>query len=245
MARHILIIEKSDMMRRVLQTRILANLDDVIISEAINMDQGLEVLTNSTVHLVFYSYEELENSDFNFVNQIRSHTGDAKLRCLLLVDDKEEYMSKLAENYISDYLRIPFTAKEVADTINAMCSPTSLRASKRYSIPGTEATIEQNSNLFNGTVLNISAGGVLCEFEWKETYRPAYPVMIALQFFQDGDVRSADGLDSVLTSMKVIERNPDYTPHMLRVGFSFVNIPDKSNEVLAKVFELAEEQEGK
>ena len=239
MARHVLIVERSSALRHVLQARILAILDDVVISEASGIEQACYVLDNNTVHLVIYGWDAPDRKGFDFCRRELGERRGGEIPCLLLVNSgKESDAGKLAEGGLTSYIRMPCTDSELGAAINRACDPLGLRRSKRYNMTGVRGVIEQRKLKVDMEVINFSSGGVLCEFEVGLQFNCADPAMISITFTEQ-DLR-ADRLHSVVSSLKVITRNSDYTPHLIRVGFKFINVPEQAAAVLNEVFARAE-----
>ncbi|MDD5760109.1 MAG: hypothetical protein PHI06_13620, partial [Desulfobulbaceae bacterium] len=64
MARNILIVDESEMMRRVLHARVHASLDDAVIYEANGVDEASNFVRKNTVHLVLYSWDIQDEDGF-------------------------------------------------------------------------------------------------------------------------------------------------------------------------------------
>ncbi len=115
-----------------------------------------------------------------------------------------------------------------------------MRQAPRYSIPETEAIIAQRDRELQTDVLNISSGGLLCEFSTNNIFQVCDPVMITINFTGVEAIASLKGIYAVLSSLKIIERNPDFTPLRIRAGFTFIIIPPAVKSRLKTIFAKAE-----
>nr|MBF0221615.1 PilZ domain-containing protein [Desulfobulbaceae bacterium] len=241
MARHVLIVEKSQANRRMLQSRILAIFDDVILSEAADIAQAEIILDNSIIHLVLYGWEPDDELGITFCReQLRTATGD-EIPFVFLVSGKEIAVEALEEYGEYNIVRLPCSAEELAAGMDQTCRPSSLRESKRYCISGMTGFIEQRGLSLACKVLNISFGGMLAEFEMNAQFNCIDPVMISVLFgSQDSRVKS---VYAILSNITVIDRNSDHTPRLVRMGVKFLNVPEQALEALQAILHRAEEEE--
>jgi DNA-binding NarL/FixJ family response regulator len=241
MARHILIVDESQMMRRVLQARILANLDDAVILEASGIEQATQVMDTDTVHLIVYSWDVQDERGLQFCKNAVVCKNGPSIPFLFLISDKKEHMAMAAELVGKAYLALPCSPEEMARAIDRVCSPIKLRQTKRYSIGDTNAIIDQRQVRIEATVLNVSAGGSLCEFELDPQFNSAFPMTLTIQFNgEEGPVIVKD-LSAVVSTMLVVSRHSDQTPKQTRMGFKFINLSDQARDILAQVFTHAED----
>jgi len=226
MARHILIVEKSVELRRELQAKLLAILDDIIISETDSADQALRFFERGTVHLVMFGVSGADSRSKEFVGRFKEQAP-----VLALLHDEADAAGGFGAGVSA--ISLPCPAKELGAAVNRACNPVCLRKDKRHSIPGANGVIEQGSRVFEINILNISGGGMLCEFPADKPFDALAPVMISARLPLAGGTVEVDNLYSVVSGLKVIERNSDYSPARIRVGFTFIIVPDEA----ARVFE--------
>jgi hypothetical protein len=158
---------------------------------------------------------------------------------VMLFGKQEKYLKLAKKHGLVEYLVMPCSAKLLTDTINRVCNPASLRRSQRYSAPGTVAVIEQGRLAVAAEVVNISDGGLLCEFDAQPLISLALPVMMTVTFAIEGKEFVARGLYSVMGNMKVVERYSDFTPKRVRAGFVFV-VATEAKPIFEKVFAALE-----
>ena len=241
MARHILIIERSDIMRKILQSRILATLDDAVIHEVPDIAYASDLMADNPYHLVLYSWDVTDPDGLDTYVRLVGDCQGKRLPSLLLVNDQRTYLNQVSRRGITNFLKMPCSSKDLGDAINRICNPTSLRTSMRYSLPGAVALLEQASLTCRASVLNFSSGGALCEFECGRSFDCLSPVTLSLVLPTDsGRELQIDGLLSIMANLKVVERNANNTPRRVRVGFVFLEIPEPAKAVFEQARHNAE-----
>lgn len=241
MARNILIVDESDMMRRVLHARIHASLDDAVIYEASGAEEASQFVRKHTVHLVLYSWEIQDEEGFQFCKGIASGKYGVPIPFLFLISDKKEHIDMAEELVGAVYLVLPCPTEVLAQAIDRICSPVKLRQAKRYSISDTHAVIIQRQVRLEAAVVNVSAGGALCEFELDAQLHIAFPVNMSLQLYDGERQVTIDDLRAVATNMLVMTRHEDQTAKRLRMGFQFIGIPGFAQETFDRIFAQFEE----
>jgi len=242
MARHILIVDESDMMRRVLRARILSNLDDAVISEAGSIEQATHIMDTNTVHLILYSWDIQDEMGLQFCQETAAGKNGPAVPFLFLISDKREHVAMASELVGKAYLVMPCPPEVLARAVDRVCSPVKLRQAKRYSISDTHALVEQRQVQVEAQVVNVSAGGSLCEFEWDPQLNCAFPMTLSIQFSGEEEQETVKALSAVATTMLVITRHTDQTPKRIRMGFKFVNLSAVARETLTKVLAQAEDE---
>lgn len=241
MARHFLLVEKSDMMRKILHTRILANINDAVISEVHSNDEIFEHIEKNPCNLVLSSWDVTDPEGLNLVKNLQQHEKGKAIPCIILIGDDAKYESQVVAAGIKEYLRLPCSPDLFTETINRVCNPVALRRSRRFSPADTLAYIEQRTAMANGKVLNISAGGLLCDLNYDQAFNFAEPMMMSVVLLLDGKDETIEGLFSVMSSLTVIERNADFTAKRLRLGVAFVNTPEATRQRLEGLLEKTEQ----
>ncbi len=239
MARHILITGCSSKKRRKLESNLLSMYDDILISEVHKVSQARAALTNNVVHLILYVLTEKDDDGLDFCREISKPESDHHTPCIILVDEQGAAHAGLHHG-LQHILPLTSPSSELGSLINKICNPMAMRLSPRYSIPETEAIIAQRDRQQQTDVLNISSGGLLCEFTTDNIFQVCDPVMITINFTGDEEIASLKGIYAVLSSLKIIERNPDFTPLKIRAGFTFIIVPPVVEKRLKKIFTKAE-----
>ncbi len=238
MARHILITGCSSGKRRKLEANLLSMYDDILISEVHNISQAREALTNNVVHLLLYVLTEKDDNGLDFCREISSPESDNHTPCIILVDEQGAGHAGLHHG-LQHILPLTSPSSEIGSLINKICNPMAMRLTPRYYIPKTKAVIAQRDRELQTDVLNISSGGLLCEFTTDNIFQVCDPVMITINFTGAGEIASLQGIYAVLSSLKIIERNPDFTPLRIRTGFTFIIVPSAVKNSLKTIFTKA------
>ena len=236
MARHILMAGKSDSTRRNLEASLLAMYDDVVISEVNSIKQAKVTIANNDIHLVIYALGADDVAGLDFCTDISASGTAGTLPCIVLARNKQALSEALKQGLVN-VLDMPCSTTKLGEIVNQVCNPVRLRKFKRYSIQGAEAIVEQRSLRFRAVVLNVSSGGVLCEFEPDSMFNLYDPVMITLQFIEKNPILSETKIYSILSGMKVVKCNSDYTPFKIRVGFKFIFLPKNALDALSLIFD--------
>ena len=239
MVRKILVVDESATMRRIICAMILSNINDAVVDEVANKDEALAWLGQRDCHLILCSLDVVDFLGFELFRELRQEGRDIPF--VMLFGKQEKYLKMAKQHGLEEYLVMPCSAKVLTDTINRVCSPVSLRRWQRYSAPGTRAVIEQGPLLLAAEVVNISEGGVLCEFDSQPVLNLAAPVMMAVTFVMEGREFVAAGLYSLMGNIKVVERYSDLTPKRYRAGFVFVAAAE-AQPIFEKVFSALEMQ---
>ncbi len=240
MVRRILVVNHSAVLRKIVRTKIEANINDALVLEARNGSEVLDLVRKKGAHLVLYGTENPGESASQVMESVRALTPEKPIPFLLLAmgEGEEEVREALAAG-ADGCLIIPCSAQEIAETINRVCNPVALRRAQRYSIADTFVQVFQKSASYEAELVNISLGGCLCQFEVGAGYLWAEPAMLSFSFDLEGSRVEVEGLHSFPVHLNVIESNPDYTPRRIRIAYSFLNPSESAVQRLNQVFSLA------
>lgn len=241
MARHILIVDESEMMRTVLGARILSVLDDAVILHACGADEIGQIVDREVVHLILYSWDIQDEIGLQLCTKLAQREDGPQIPFLFLIGDKKEHVEMATELVGSSHLVMPCPPEALCRAIDRVCSPVTLRQAKRYSIGDTCAVIEQRQVRIDATVINISIGGALCEMDLDPLFSWAYPLMLSVQFSGEQGSVEVNDLRGVISNMKVMTWHSDQTPKRIRVGVKFLGVSDTVRDVLDQVFTQTED----
>ncbi len=241
MLRKILLVDSSEIMRRILRGMLLANVDDAQVIEAGDALTAKDKMNQEEIHIILYSWETSDQDSLNaFPDQQKN---DSPPLLLLVSRNQEQHIKKNQKNSI-EYLVIPCSAEKLARRINRLCNPVTLRSNKRYSLKDSSIIIQQKSEQFPGILINISFSGLLCVFDFNEAYNWTQPLNIQAKISLDDKIITIDGLYSRLVRLQVIETNPDFTPKKIKTAFEFIQQPSRENKnLLREVFNWSENRE--
>ncbi len=242
MARNIMVIESSLIMSRIIESMLLANINDVVVEVVADPDAAGDKIAAGGVHVAMMGWESVRDQ-WPRIRPWFKHQGDSGCRCALLGSDSgHEEAAALAPGF--EFLEIPCDGRDMADLVNRLCNPVSLRMSKRYNIPGTMVRIDQGRCSFVAVVVNVSEGGMLCEFDCQEGFIWSEPVVATIEFSGNGsgEIMAAVGLTARLSLMKVMGRDPHGKAAAMRASFIFDELSPVTLDLLRRVFVLAEKK---
>lgn len=244
MARNIIIMDSSASMRRIIRTMIQATVNDAVVSEAVDVEEAEGLLADAHYHLVIFSKESSDQKWLEFAQkQLALPEGRRTNFIPFSSTKKQDYIEELKRHGLKEYLTIPCAPNTLGELITKLCTPFSMRKTRRYSFPDAIASLEQGSNSFPAEVVNFSEGGVLCELDAPALFNWSMPVMINMEFCLDGVTLEIPGLYSVARRLMVVDANPDYSPRTIRLACRFISIPEESKHQLGVVFQVIEKQE--
>lgn len=245
MARNIIVMDSSASMRRIIGTMIRATVNDAVVSEAHNAEEAQGLIEDAHYHLVIFSRESSNKNWLEFAQKRLALPEPQRTNFILFTSSKkQDYFEEIKRYGIQEHIIIPCGPNALGELIARTCTHFAMRASRRYSIHDTRASLAQGGNNFPAEVINFSEGGLLCELDAPAQLNWFMPAMISMECNLDGDTLKVAGLYSLTRRLIVIESNPDYSPKRIRLACTFINVPEESKKQLAKVFKVVEKQEG-
>lgn len=245
MARNIIVMDSSASMRRIIRTMIRATVNDAIVSEAQNAEEAQGLIEDAHYHLVIFSRESSNKKWLEFAQKRLALPETQRTNFILFTSSKkQDYFEEIKRYGIQEHIIIPCGPNALGELIARTCTHFSMRATRRYSIHDTSASLAQGSNSFLAEVINFSEGGMLCELDAPAQFNWFMPAMISMEFNLDDAMLKVAGLYSVIRRLMVVESNPDYSPRRIRLACRFISVPDESKKQLAMVFGVIEKQEG-
>lgn len=244
MARNIIIMDSSASMRRIIRTMIQATVNDAVVSEAKNAEEAQGLIEDARYHLVIFSRESSNKKWLEFAKKRLALPEAQRTNFILFTSSKkQDYFEEIKHYGIQEHITIPCAPTALGELITRTCSHYAMRATRRYSIPGASANLEQGHNSFPAEVINFSEGGMLCELDAPAQLNWAMPTMISMECSLDGVTLKVAGLYSVSRRLMVVESNSDYSPRRIRLACRFISVPEESRTQLAQVFGMIETQE--
>jgi len=241
MARQILIVESSPVMRWIIQSAILANLGDTLVVEASDGEEALALADQKRFDLILSAWEMPKLDGVQLFHKLSQLPEQKRIPFVLLTSKSQrESLKKVTDAGISEYLNTPFEPAVLIEIINRLCNPLKLRTSTRFSIPGSQVVIEQGSHRYNATLVNISLGGLLCDLAFVDSFKFAAPGAITVAFPESFNLK-AENLYAALVNMSVLSFCADHTPKEIRVAYKFITVTDDARTALQNGFRLAEE----
>lgn len=240
--RDLLMIHETRTMRMLLKKFILSELNDICISEAGSAEEGIALFEQRRFHLVI-SANEMEKADGGemFKKSRRTTLNRETPFIVLTSSQKKEVLEHLKNQGIEHTLQTPFTSRELAEKINLACDPRNLRAAGRVSIPEAIAVLRLAGRSMEASIINISDGGLLCDFDYAEEFAPDLFRRVDIDIkLPDGGIQ-INGLGSQLSHIRVMEYGGNSFTGRIRTGWRFMDISEKKRKILRDIFEEARE----
>ena len=239
MSRKILLVDSSKMMRRIIRGMILANVNDAEVIEAEDAWAAKDMVTQEKFHIILYSWEISDKNGLNLLMKQDKHPP-----IVILTSKNQEKHIKTNLKNDTEYIIVPCSSEELAIKIKRLCNLKALRSNKRYSPLDSSVILQQRNEQLPGSLINISSGGLLCEFDFSEPFNWSQPVNIQIRINLDNETINISDLYSRMVRLRVCKTHPDFTPKKIRAAFVFITMPNEENKkLLEKVFLWAENRE--
>lgn len=236
MARKILVVDPSQSLRKIVRSLILANIGDAEVVEAENDIAAAQLLKKLEPNILLFTWESSEDGWGTFFAEVQKAADGKKLFAILMtMRDSPTTMDKLRSHPVDGELTIPCSGDELVEIVNRICNPVRLRTAARYSLPETTALVAQGGNVFQAEVINLSAGGLLCDIFSPAAYGWQNPAIIAADFLVDGKKFSVSNIESSAVRMTVLHFGTDNIPEKVRVAFKFNAVPPADRDNLTGV----------
>ncbi|HET97456.1 MAG TPA: response regulator [Desulfurivibrio alkaliphilus] len=244
MARNIMIVDGSVPRRRVIASMIMANLSDAEVTEAKNAYEAWELLQRAQFNLILFFWEPSAEAWLNFFLRLKKHPTSNRAGAILLTTDTGfPYVKEALRAGVADTLTIPCGKLELTNAVNRVCNPVAFHQSPRHSLPGTTALLQQGSRSYHARVINVSLGGLLCEFDYIEDFSVTTPATINITFQHQEKQLTANGLYSIPIRFYVLDNNANYSPNRVRIAYRFAKLPMAVQDLFEQLFQFATEQE--
>ncbi len=244
MSRKFVIVNHSATLRKIIRAKIRANIDDAVVYEAESSERALLLIRDQQCHLALYIWDGSDRTALEFFHQLQQLPESLRVPFLLLTTDgSDKTVGRIAAAGIRETLTLPCPSLQLAETLNRVCNPVTLRRDKRYAFQDTLFLLEQRGHALEGSVINASLGGMLCEIPYSDRFNWSLPATASINFCIEGETVIAPHLYSVVVQITVTRRHPDFSPKLLRVAFKFLQVPEESRRALEQVFERVRELE--
>ena len=118
-AMRVLIVDDSSVMRKIVERSLRqAGLEPMTVLEAGSGVEGLEVLSNQTVHLILSDINMPAMDGLEFLRQIRLQNLAAGVPVVMITtESSEEHVKQAIQAGARGYIRKPFTAEQMKERI--------------------------------------------------------------------------------------------------------------------------------
>jgi hypothetical protein len=131
---------------------------------------------------------------------------------------------------------------DLIQKINEVCNPRQWRRDKRYYIPDTKVILEDDASRVEGSLINISQGGLLMELI---TYEPEmlmhHDLHLTLRIPGPSDFCDIRRLPGKLSRLNIVEWHLNHAPAAMRATFIFLEMPQEMSDQLEQILQLAVE----
>ncbi len=114
-----LIVDDSSVMRKIVERALRqAGLDTLVVHEAANGGEGLEILRTKQVDLILSDINMPSMDGLEFVRQIRGQNLAPGVPVVMITtESSEEHVKQAIEAGARGYIRKPFTAEQVKERV--------------------------------------------------------------------------------------------------------------------------------
>ncbi len=240
MPRDMLLIHQSELLRKIITSYALAEISDVEVDTAGNLEEALAKIAARSYDVVLSSLELAEEDDFGLFKKMKSTVNRTAPFVVVASTESEAPQQKLMEQGIKNYLIAPYTGSDLGRAVEQAFNPKAHRRDNRYNIPGMEMVIHNGEARTKAAVLNISLSGMLVEISYPEQLPdPMKPVFFDLFFPSEYGKAKVEGIMGALHRIKVMSWRTDHTPSSLRVAWKFVKLPEQAEKTLEIAMEKA------
>jgi two-component system, chemotaxis family, chemotaxis protein CheY len=115
----VLIVDDSSVMRKIVERSLRqAGLNPMTVFEAGSGVEGLEILSNQSVHLILSDINMPSMDGLEFLRQIRAQNLAAGVPVVMITtESSEEHVKQAILSGAQGYIRKPFTAEQVKERV--------------------------------------------------------------------------------------------------------------------------------
>ncbi|MBI5186751.1 MAG: response regulator [Nitrospinae bacterium] len=240
--RKIMIVHEFRGLRNLLKGYISTEVPDVLTMDVSSTQEALQRLKEEKFDLAICGNKMQGMDGPALYQKIREFPLNTDTPFLVLTSSlSEEVLHEFAAHGIQHYMITPFTAKELAARINALSNPVKKRVHDRISIPDTKAFISIDGRRVEAKVVNISAGGVLCDMEFSEEYivRLMKTPNISIELPAEYANIEIGNIPCKFLRLNVLTSTGGNLPEQIRIGWQFMEMPDNKKKIFEGIFEKA------
>ncbi|MBM4056079.1 MAG: response regulator [Planctomycetes bacterium] len=246
--RKILIVHETRILRTLLKTYLISELNDVVVIEALTAAEALENFKEQKFEAILCGMQFKKTDGVHIFKELRKEETNKDTPFIIITSTgSKENIAHLKENGIQHYLISPFTAIELREKINTVCDPRQWRTHDRISIPGAKAVISMNNDTIEADVINMSLEGILCDITCTKSYNDllnsTHITVIFPPQFENTKIKI---LWCKLLRVNVFSWNevyfPKCTPEHMRVVWQIVKMSDEDNQKFQEICKKVEKE---
>jgi CheY-like chemotaxis protein len=225
---------------RTITQYILAEYSDASVDWFTSSLDASMILQKDKYDVILCGFDMPNMNGIAFQKNINASVNQNTPLIIMAATDNEAQFELLAEHGIKYVLGIPCTSLQLRETIDKVINPRSIRSFARYCIPDAKALLQFGDQQIQADVINISSGGVLCEFDCPKTPINLLTVhRMTIQFPADYGKSSATDIIPIILKLTVKSWNKDDSVHRVSIVFKFNRLPKEATDILESVFEKA------
>ena len=164
MLKNILIIHESSTIRRIVRNYLMCDLDDAALMEGKSPEKALEMIHQYHFYAIISGLEMSTSNGYDIFDEVKKSKPNSSTPFLLISSaDTKIHKQEASKRGINHYLPMPFSAKLLTDTIEAITPEKSNRRYKRINISNAKVTIHTDDGDVFAELINISEDGLLCD----------------------------------------------------------------------------------
>lgn len=249
--RNILIVHETRILRTVLKTYLISELNDVIIFESSSASDAIKNIKDHKYEVVICGKQLKEMDGTGLYKELKSSEVNKDTPLVIVTSTgTKENIKDITDHGIEHYLISPFTPMELREKINDICDPRSWRTQSRLSIPDTKATIKTDSGNIEADVINMNLDGILCDVDSTESFNDIInSTHITVTFPAKYNNAQIKILWCKLLRVNVLNWNdvyfPQCVPKHMRVVWQIVQVSDEDKEKYQHICDKIEEEHKK
>lgn len=241
--RHILLVHPTRSIRALIKKYVFAELSDVEFVESENGENAVAELNMNPFDVVVATAEKIDITAVELrAKMLETNHNEATPFIILSEDENGADHAALAQQGFEHVVQIRVRPGDLIRKINQVCNPRQWRKDKRYYIPNTKVIIDAAGQQSEGSLINISRGGILLELI---TYEPELlmreDLHLTMRIPGPSDYYEINGLPSKLSRLNVIEWHLNNSPAAMRATFIFLGLTEAQNNQIEQVLQLAVE----
>lgn len=238
--RQILLAHPTRSIRALIKKYVFSELGDIEFVEAENGKTALAELEMHSFDVVVAA----EMQDIAAV-ELKAKLGQTQYNAgtpfiMLSEDESGQDLEMLAQQGFEHVVQLRVRPADLIRTINKVCNPRHWRKDRRYYIPNTKVVVDTASVRFEGTLINVSQGGVLMALS---THAPEGFMGEGLHvtFRIPGQQEPFDigGLPCKLLRLEVTGWHPNHAPAAMRATLVFLELSEEQSGRLEQLLQLA------
>jgi CheY-like chemotaxis protein len=242
----ILVIHDSQTIQRILQGYFITEFSEAAVQTATS-GAALERLTGQTFDLVLCG-NEMEALDACALKRVLAGTRNQATPLLVLVfNPSPSKLRRFSEHGLEHILQPPFSPAELVRVVQSLYNPRAYRTQDRFSIPGNTALLWLAEHDISGVVVNISAGGMLCDHPLPDSGGDLGALfrdpLVSLNFPPVMGAAQVVGIRAQVMRLQVTAWINAIQARHVRTAWRFLDMPEPAREGLVQALKQAKAQQ--